>query len=857
MARTIQQALQGGDEIHKQRAVIPHGPIGREAQHQPPAEELVLPLQFGKNATKKTPQAIMEEKCRKEREERQKIEMKLKQKRDEEEKQRREKEMEERHKREREETERREKELEVRQRNMEAAFTVRKDWPRSESHYNDQLREQCEPFQSFRPQHFPRDPKVIHAGVRFQGEENFQMENFQPEDHKTPESMRWKDDSPNIWDRADKAESSAQRVAIYRPNQGGFQRDDQALNQPGRGSFNHNDLSFGRRTFEEASQDRPTNIWDAHDQNQEDPHVGPSNRMAARGRPRGRWSDEGVQRFESTNIWHPHHEADEGAEGGLNPERKIHASSGLRGGRRPAGQILINRGGHSRGTGDEEHTGQDFAASNMNREVFRGRRASRAVGGGLLRASNRGRITARGSFGFHAEAHQRHADYQEPEHHFENEASGNAYDESVSDNTSLMVYTAHEKQRDSPHRRLFKDRAELDHQGAAASYENENYWNEVSGDNLSKRGGLHTAHSPRHLLSGLERGKGRRLTHEIEHTDSEWSGIHQDESNQFQQTLFSEGHVEPRIDRGRRRILRPGRGFMGRGRGLSSFGRGFENSENAEESKLVDSQEELSERVSEFQVGREVNDQEFRAQVQRGRGLGSREVSTGRGAENQGRGMLSSRGADNGGRGMHASRGRGMLASRGRGVPSSRGADNRGRGLPSSRGADNRGRGVPSSTGADNRGRGMPSSRGTDNRDRGVPSSTGADNRGRGMPSSRGTEFRGGRGLSLGRGTENQRGRGGLNRQHPSTFEGQIVTGPNRGESWEGQYGEMHQQGRVEDSVREVQNTWERGSGWGPGRGTASSRGSGSFSGRGVIRETTRGGIPFRGRARGLLPHPM
>ncbi|RUS89927.1 hypothetical protein EGW08_002279 [Elysia chlorotica] len=703
MARTIQQAMQHGDGPQNQTPFIPRGPINRQPQqkypHQLPAEELVLPLQFGKNAVKKTPQAILEEKRQKEREERQKKEMELRQKREEEEKQRREAELEERRKREREETEKREKELEARHRNQ-GAFTPGKVWQRQRSHHDDPPREQFEPLHLYRP---------ASAGVRFQGEELFETEGFQPETR----------DSHNVWERADRAEGTPQRGGLRRPIQGAFQKHDQPLNAPARRNFEH-----GMRSFEEPPQnDGPPEAWRAGAQIHEDSQGGASQRMAVRGRPRGRWSDEGIQRFEPTGLWDAQDQPTEGSEGGYHPERNVPLRGVPRSGRRSAGQPLIHRAGLARGVGDRaqaEHK-LDCAAPETNREVFRGRGARRALQRGPVGASSWGRGVARGAFSFHAEGHQ-----GQPEHFDEHEASDNRFVEPVSNNDSVAAFSPQERQRRSPHRRPFENRDDFGRENATAGYEVDDYWKESNSGNLSQRGGLRRAHPQGHHETGPERTRAGAF--ESDPLDAEWSETNHEESSQFQQTGFAEDRLEPRVHRGRAGILRPGRGFRGRARGVGSFGRGYGGLENSENSHIDDSRADHNERLPEFQEGREVNDQELRTPMQRGRGLSSRIATTVRGGANLGRGMFAGRGADN----------------RGRGNPSSRGSENQGgRGMPVGRGSEMVRRGMPLNRGSEIvRGRGMPSNRGSE------------IVRGRGMPSNRGADIQGERGTSLDRGKQ-------------------------------------------------------------------------------------------------------
>ena len=979
MARTM-QALQHGDRVRNSGA----GLLGPVPQQQMLPEEMGLPLQFGKNAVKKTPQAILEEKHRKEHEERQKKERELKKKREDEEKQRRMQELEQRHKK---DTEERQK-LEERHR-VVSYFPPSEHWHRSEGQSISQIREKedpsfkskpgllgqapgsCAPSEFSRPGQIKKDPIVALPGVRFQGEE---AAFSSPRPLMAVRGAWGKDDRPNIRKDADKAQ--------HMQNQSGFS---------GRGDFQHDGVSFERHRFEESSQsDRPTNIWDAadeqrkevrdrspdriiggvrpgstwaeevsqnqrpsnmwdeHDQHREQIRDGFSDRASARKRPISRWAEDASQNDRLSNKWDEHNQhreeirdehpdktrarnrplrrwaeevsqsqrspyiwdghdqyreeirdgqpdrtdarnrllgrwADDGSQNdtisnkwdeheqlrdippdrvgarirsrgiwteeasqnwethdrlvenadGDHPSIRLVPSRGGPRGRRPVNRIAAgSRGGHGRSMVDwEKHTEHEPepAPTNVHPTGFRGRGAVRVLRRGAMGAAHRGR----GGFGFHSEGRQAQTDWEGPEHRYHNEAVDTSHDEDTSDNTLWPAYQAQKPQRNPPPRGHFDRNEGFSHQDAA-DYSENNYWGESSGGDQAQRGGYQRAFtSGQHLTGPVRgRGRGRHQVAETEQAHSAWPDAHQSQSNQFEQTGFSEGHVgeeepapwgiAPGPPRGRGTVLRrPVRGFMSRVRGIASMGRGFGVQANVEGSVLLDNSDEYRERVSEFEGEREVEDQELR-----------RPMSTTRGGGLNVRGALV-------GRGLHT--GRGAPPSRGTavdiGAPASRGAAV-GRGSPTDR-VVAVGRGVPTA-------RGSPTGRGVFSA-RGVPTS-------RGAAVGRGVESRGGRGIPLSRGVENRRGRGGLQRQHPDSFSGSLETGFDREQSQEGQFGELYQHGGPE-----TDGLSSRGRGvseWNPGRGMSSATGTRGVYGHGQANETVVGGAPFRGRARGLLPHP-
>ncbi|GFS14012.1 hypothetical protein ElyMa_001413000 [Elysia marginata] len=282
-----------------------------QQQQQPRAEELVLPLQFGKNAAKKTPQAIMEEKLRKEREERQKKEMELRKKKEDEERQKWEKEREERHRRQEEERQKEEKELETRRRNFGEFFTPGKERPRVGPQFNNRNQEENEHLDNpprpgrsagndfLRTNQTPQNP-YGYSGVRFQGETDspgsFPKEGYSHAAHLPAEKAKWTDDASNIWDRADKGENTLQRSApLHMPNRGGFQRGSHVTNNPARGNLHQSGIPFGpgRRNFKEVPHIHESmNIWDTHDHTERDALDKPADVIHARTEPGPRSAPE-------------------------------------------------------------------------------------------------------------------------------------------------------------------------------------------------------------------------------------------------------------------------------------------------------------------------------------------------------------------------------------------------------------------------------------------------------------------------------------------------------------------------------------------------------------------------------------
>lgn len=662
MARTMQAVWQGD----KPERMTPHSFGGK----QPLVEELVLPLHFGKNAVKKSPQAILEDKRRKEREERQKQEMELKKKREEEERQKREKEIEERKKRQKEEREKQEKEFEARRKNIGPFFTPGNDWPRPEPQFSDIKRDEFEPYHSpsttgrfsgndfLRPNQTPNP--FARSGVRFQGEAE---KSFQHGTRSPTERPIWTDSTPNMWDAVEKRDKALPRAGHpLMPNRGGSQRGGCSSNVSERG-FHQGGPSL-RPSFEET-KNQQQNIWDAHEANKDVPEMTLDNIFNKEGPapgPRHRWSEEGAGRgrFKVGKTWDLHGPPSEDVEGGHLSSRLVSPRGGLAVRRSVGGRNLANRGGPNRGSGKWNYTDQESQqeeAGHISGEPPRGRGTVRALLGarGGMRGGVRGRGLGRGQFRFQSEESERQTGFDHP--------SPDTLNGHESRNTSMG---AHPNQSHRP----------LPPRGPSKSMEEFGVQEGESSSNQRQRGGFqgsvgglqqnpylgNNSHSHRggpvrgHALAG--RGRGRQQFVQEEYFEGDWQNTQHNRSGHLEDHSFDgtsgevaehalweqnmDCNVDTRVPKGRGER---GRGVASRGRGFSSFGRGFGRDIVTEESLSSDGRDgNYYENTSEFPPGQARNQHGFRApicqeapNVPRGRGLRGQAASVSRGAQNRGR----------------------------------------------------------------------------------------------------------------------------------------------------------------------------------------------------------------------------